>query len=252
MSKSPVLLSSREDYKNEVTDISIILNGKKFELHKDVLIQNSEFFRAMFSSDMLESQRKEVEIKIVELQAFEILINGFYYGYLLLSEENIFYVSEAASILLVTSPLIDQCCNFLQRLINHDHCFEILKFTSIHPIGSVYDSARRYCLIHFLTLCQEESFLDLSLEELKDYVTDEFLVADEYYEILVALKNWTSSNKILLSNEKILEDVVSVCLPAEIQKDVDHLKTITLAVINGDDFQNDKWVSLYVLFLFLS
>jgi leucine-zipper-like transcriptional regulator 1 len=76
------LLQGIRDYANrlEFSDITFIVEGKKFFAHKLILSLLSERFKAMFSIGMAESKQKEIEIHNISYPVFSSIMQYLYTG----------------------------------------------------------------------------------------------------------------------------------------------------------------------------
>lgn len=76
------LLQGIRDYANqqEFSDITFIVEGKKFHAHKLILSLLSERFRAMFSNGMIESKKSEIEINNISYPVFSSIMQYLYTG----------------------------------------------------------------------------------------------------------------------------------------------------------------------------
>ena len=76
------LLRNLRDYYNseEFSDITFIIEDKKFYAHKMIISLLSEKFRAMFTVGMQESNKKEIEIKNISYPVFAAIMHFLYTG----------------------------------------------------------------------------------------------------------------------------------------------------------------------------
>uniref|UniRef100_A0A915J1R0 BTB domain-containing protein n=1 Tax=Romanomermis culicivorax TaxID=13658 RepID=A0A915J1R0_ROMCU len=55
-------------------DIEIVVQEQCFQCHKVVLASSIPYFRSMFSSEMIETRQKTVEIRDISSKAFDLLL----------------------------------------------------------------------------------------------------------------------------------------------------------------------------------
>ncbi|PIC49432.1 hypothetical protein B9Z55_008043 [Caenorhabditis nigoni] len=60
---------------SEATDGVLLVGGAKFHVNKGFLSYQSEYFRALFSSNFKEGEMEEIEIKEVNLEDFKLLLH---------------------------------------------------------------------------------------------------------------------------------------------------------------------------------
>ena len=66
----------------ETTDITFVVGEEEIQAHKHILMERSNYFASMFQSGMKECQTDRVEIKDVEAEIFEEVIEFLYSGLL--------------------------------------------------------------------------------------------------------------------------------------------------------------------------
>ena len=115
---SEILLSKCVQFRNEGQFIDVRLKVREdiFPVHRIVLAANSDYFHAMFTDGMRESNQEVIELRdeSISPDAFKIVVDSIYTGDLNVNKENVFEVLTAADHLQVTT-VVQQCCDFLKR-----------------------------------------------------------------------------------------------------------------------------------------
>ena len=115
---SEILLSKCAQFRDEGQFIDVRLKVREdiFPAHRIVLAANSDYFHAMFTAGMKESNQEVSELKdgSISPDALKIVMDSIYTGHLPVNEDNVFEVLAAADHLQVTS-VVQQCCDFLKR-----------------------------------------------------------------------------------------------------------------------------------------
>ena len=63
-----------------LTDVAFLVDGKTFQAHRCVLTSVSSYFKALFTHGFQESRKKEIEIKDIDCNIFEMLLDCAYSG----------------------------------------------------------------------------------------------------------------------------------------------------------------------------
>jgi len=63
-----------------LSDVTLIVEGRRFPAHRFVLATRSDYFRAMFQEGMCESTQKEITLEETPLEAFKVLLSFVYSG----------------------------------------------------------------------------------------------------------------------------------------------------------------------------
>ena len=114
---SGILLSKCAQFREqgEFIDVHLKVGEEVFTAHRIVLAASSDYFHAMFSHGMKESNQEVIELKDenISAAALKIVLDSIYSGDILVNDENVFDILVAADHLQVTS-VVQQCCDYLQ------------------------------------------------------------------------------------------------------------------------------------------
>ena len=111
-----ILLWKCAQFRNEsqFIDVRLKVGEDIFPAHRVLLAANSDYFYAMFTDGMKESNQEVIELKdeSISPDVFKIILDSIYTGHLLVDRESVTKVLAAADHLQVASD-VHQCCNFL-------------------------------------------------------------------------------------------------------------------------------------------
>lgn len=65
---------------SKLSDITIIVENESISCHKSILGSQSDFFEALFTTEMIESKQTEIELKETNAYLFRILLRLCYFG----------------------------------------------------------------------------------------------------------------------------------------------------------------------------
>ena len=103
---SEILLSKCVQFREqgEFIDVRLKVGEDEFAAHRIVLAANSDYFHAMFSHGMKESNQEVIELKDenISVAAMKIVMDSIYSGEINVNDENVFEVLTAADHLQVT------------------------------------------------------------------------------------------------------------------------------------------------------
>ena len=164
---SEILLSKCAQFRNEGQFIDVRLKVREdiFPAHRIVLAANSDYFHAMFTDGMKESNQEVIELKdkSISPEALKIVMDSIYTGDLGVNEENVFEVLAAADHLQVTT-VVQQCCDFLERefiqlrLDLHNYCL-LFKVADRHGLKDLQEAADHKMASMYVDVCESEEFL---------------------------------------------------------------------------------------------
>jgi len=109
---SEILLSKRAQFRDEGQFIDVRLKVREdiFPAHRIVLATNSDYFHAMFTAGIKESNRDVIALKdeSISPDALKIAMDSIYTGDLHVNKENLFEVLAAADHLQVTTAVLEE------------------------------------------------------------------------------------------------------------------------------------------------
>ncbi|XP_009330488.1 PREDICTED: zinc finger and BTB domain-containing protein 8B [Pygoscelis adeliae] len=122
-------------------DCSIIVEGRIFKAHKNILFANSGYFRALLIHYIQDSGRHSTaSLDIVTSEAFSIILDFLYSGKLDLRGENVIEVMSAASYLQMTD-VVNFCKAYIRSSL--DICRKIEREAAFYQADSGSASSAR-------------------------------------------------------------------------------------------------------------
>ena len=164
-----ILLSKCSQFRSEsqFIDVRLKVGEDIFPAHRVVLAASSDYFYAMFTNGMKESNQEMIELKDENItsNAVKIILDSIYTEDLHVTEENVFEVLAAAFHLQVTS-VVQQCCDFLKKefvQLRFDLQNYCLLCTVAHRYGmkDLQEAAESKMALKFKDTCENEEFLSI-------------------------------------------------------------------------------------------
>ncbi|KAJ8317347.1 hypothetical protein KUTeg_005251, partial [Tegillarca granosa] len=171
----------------KLCDAVIKVDNVEFPIHRAIVSACSPYFRALFSNELFDTDRREVIIPGVSADIMEMIIDYAYTRDAPITSETVERLLPAADQFHVAG-LIKACCDFLQSEIDSENCIGIRNFARTYFCHALERHAFRYILHNF------GDIFTRSMEYLQ-------LNIDEVCEIL-------SSDDLNVKNEEIVFDAV--------------------------------------------
>ena len=201
---SEILLSKCAQFRDEgqFIDIRLKVLGDIFPAHRIVLAANSDYFYAMFTAEMKESNQEVIELKdeSISPNALKIVMDSIYTGDLRVNEENVFEVLAAADHLQVTT-VVQQCCDFLKRefiqlrLDLHNYCL-LSTVADRHGLRDLQEAAENKMAAMYLDVCESEEFLsNVGADQLLSLLSRDDLNAPSETFIFKSVMQWIKHKK---------------------------------------------------------
>lgn len=189
-------------------DVSLVIEDETLECHKEILSTSSEYFKAMFERPMKERNLDTIDLKCVPANSFKIILDFCYKKPLLIDRENIFDVTRTADMLAFTD-VYTRCKDFLWDHVNQN-CFAVLMLASTLFMTDLYDYCKAYALWYFNQVADNEDLLDLTLDELKAFLSDRRLNTTDELLVFRTLVKWVEHD--VENRSKNFESLFHSCL----------------------------------------
>ena len=186
----------------EFIDVRLKVDESIFPAHRNVLAANSDYFHAMFTNGMKESNQEVIELKdesILTL-SFKIIMDSIYGGDLLINKENVFEVLATASHLQMPI-IVGQCCDFvdkecIQGCIDIQTYLHLVAFADLHGLKDLKESAQRKMASLYKEVCESEEFLsNIDADQFLNLVSRDDLNAPSETFVFKSVMQWIKYKK---------------------------------------------------------
>ena len=109
-----------------LTDVTLVIEGRKFPCHKLVLCAASEYFRCMFTSPFKEAGKDEIEICDISASAFGSVLEYVYGGQVVITADNVEELLNIAC-MMHFSELKSSCCKLYRCELSLSNVMEIIQ-----------------------------------------------------------------------------------------------------------------------------
>ncbi|XP_040283846.1 kelch-like protein 30 isoform X2 [Bufo bufo] len=173
----------------QLSDVTLRVQGREFPCHRAVLALCSQYFHAMFTGNFQDSISAHVEIKEVDPEFLETLINFSYTGRLTINQGNVEGLIRISNQL--NFPAVRKVCiRYLQQQMDATNSLGIWEFGETHGCSEVTAKAWSFLQENFEAVSQEEEFLLLPPERLLRYLGDPLLQVKEDQSRAKAVLQW--------------------------------------------------------------
>lgn len=191
---SNILLEGLNDLREQgiLIDITIRISNYEYTAHKVVLSACSDYFRAMFNKNMLESQNNMVTLYDISAIGFKLLLNYMYTSQLELTDENIQEVLEVA-VYLQIHHVINKCSEYLEKHLNKENCVDIVRIAEIFAIKKLRIAAYRYICSNLSVIAELDQFRNFSPEHIENILKFDLPVDCTELDVLYFILKWLFS-----------------------------------------------------------
>ncbi|XP_035501436.1 kelch-like protein 12 isoform X1 [Scophthalmus maximus] len=154
---------------NTLCDITLRVENTDFPAHRIVLAACSDYFCAMFTSELAEKGKSFVDIQGLTATTMEILLDFVYTETVLVTVENVQELLPAAC-LLQLKGVKRACCDFLESQLDPSNCLGIRDFAETHNCLDLMQAAELFSQKHFSEVVQHEEFMLLGQTEVEKLI----------------------------------------------------------------------------------
>nr|XP_004663818.1 kelch-like protein 29 isoform X2 [Jaculus jaculus] len=161
------------------TDLKIVVEGREFEVHQNVLASCSLYFKDLIqrsAQDGSRSGREKLELVLPNLQAdvLELLLEFVYTGSLVIDSANAKTLLEAAS-KFQFHTFCKVCVSFLEKQLTASNCLGVLAMAEAMQCSELYHMAKAFALQIFPEVAAQEEILSISKDDFIAYVSNDSL-----------------------------------------------------------------------------
>jgi len=170
-------------------DVVLLAENQSFHAHRSLLASSSDYFRAMFASEMRESHENNISLFGVTSRGLKCVLDFVYTGKLEISLENIECLLQAASHLQV-AEVLEFCNRFLCSEITKENCVEIGQIANTFSLKPVDFKVNVFMLENFSDVAD---FNKIPYERLAYLLSSDVLKDFNELQLFNAARGWIES-----------------------------------------------------------
>ena len=169
-------------------DVVLLIKDREFPAHKDVLAAASEYFLALFTTEMMEKNCSSVQLDLCP-DIMQDLLGYIYTGMVTLKEFSVKDLIMAADYLIIPD-LKQKATEYLGTLISASNCIEMYDFAVHCNCDELQLAATRMIRDNFAQVSNAKAFLEVDYKLLMALVSDDNLVVSREEDIYEAVLRW--------------------------------------------------------------
>ncbi|KAF7703486.1 kelch-like protein 26 [Silurus meridionalis] len=212
----------------QLLDVELAVNDECFQVHKAVLASCSDYFRAMFTGGMKESNQATIELKGLSARGLKHIIDFAYSSEVTLDLDCIQDVLGAA-VFLQMVPVVELCEEFLKSAMSVETCLNIGQMAAAFSLSSLKESVDAFTFRHFLQIAEEDDFLHIPMERLVFFLQSNKLKGCTEIDLFHAAIRWLrhDSSRRPAANEVLRHVRFPLMRSSEL---VDRVQTVDIMV----------------------
>ncbi|XP_039625899.1 kelch-like protein 42 [Polypterus senegalus] len=133
--------------------VAIIMEDKTYNVSKSKLIENSDYFRALFSSGMRESKENRVQLQGLSAHGLELVLRFINTSQVHVDNDNLEDLIQAATFLQVTAIyklLLSEICQ--------DNCLELYYLADLYGLVDLRTACLTFMACYYHVMLRREEF----------------------------------------------------------------------------------------------
>ncbi|XP_072944194.1 actin-binding protein IPP-like [Epargyreus clarus] len=225
-------------------DIDLISGKTKVRAHRVVLAASCEYFDAMFSVGLEESQKSHVVLPSVPPGILPLIIDFIYTGEITIDKATVQHLLIAADMLQL-QELVTVCGEYLKRELHPSNALGIYRFAETHNCTELAEEALSHAQANWNVVANGEELVELPLQQLVTLLSSEQLKVDNEAQVLYPAIKWLEHDpacrrrhcfevlrhvRLPLISPEVLDDAIKTVQDPSIQV---ALKTVTVDMKSG-------------------
>ena len=174
-------------------DVILQVEDTKLHVHRCVLAGCSDYFFKLFTIEMKEKYEGIVELKEVSLEAVKTLLDFLYTETIVLSQDSVFDILHAASLMQIGSAL-DVIASYLAKTMDTSNCLVIRKLGQMHQMCKLVSIADQFIVDHFEEMIAQAEFVDIECDALLKMLLSDNLKVKEETTVFETILDWVNKD----------------------------------------------------------
>ena len=171
--------------------------GVQFTVHGPIIAAASPVLKDILSNELFAQAGTKYRLKEITSNTLGDLIEYIYTGEVTMEGENVVDLLNAACCYEIPS-LAEACCDWLTLGMNSYNAVGIwwvTRETDCKYTSDLQKEAKNFIVANFISVCQEDEFLELLCEDLKEIIQDDNLCVDGEEDVFSAVATWVEADE---------------------------------------------------------
>lgn len=154
------------------------------------LIEGTEYFQTMFTTEMKERGQEEITIQKVDGDILRQLTEYCYSGKIAINSGNVLEMTKAAD-MMQFNEVKENCADFYSTMLHPATCLGILEIADLHNMmTNLKEAAHEFILYRFKEVSKCDEFFLLHVDQLSVLLANDKLNVPGEEDIFKALMDW--------------------------------------------------------------
>ena len=162
----------------------------RLKAHRNILSAASPYFYKALNSNMKEKIEGVIGLEETSKSIMEGVLEYIYTGYVSVCEDNVYELFAKADYFDLPA-LKSFLSNFILENLSLSNCIVAYYFASKYQWEQLVRGTRAYILLNFLSVAETEGFLDLSCEQVKEWISSDEIIVDAEENVFEVVLRWS-------------------------------------------------------------
>ena len=162
--------------------------------HRNILSAASPYFYKALNSNMKEKIQGVIPLEETSKSIMEGVLDYIYTGYVSVFEENVYELFAQADYFDLPA-LKSFLSNFILENLSLSNCVVAHYFASKYQWEQLMRGTRAYIQSNFLSVAETECFLDLSCEQVKEWISSNEIIVDAEENVFEVVLRWSERSE---------------------------------------------------------
>ncbi len=172
-----------------LSDVMLMAEGRSIPCHKFLLAASSEYFHNRLAGGFDCVDHNLLEIEGISFQTLKLIVSYIYTGNINITVENAGYMISLCKTLKLNSAY-DTCEAFLKEQANPANCIGLHRMASRNDVVELKEKIREIMVSNFKEVVSGPEFLDMSADEVGEYIQNENLRIPNEDPVYNAVISW--------------------------------------------------------------
>ena len=155
----------------------------RLKAHRNVLCAASPFFYNALNTEMKEKKEGVIRLKDTSKALMEEVLEYLYTGHADVNDKNAYELMAVADYILIPS-LKYVCSKYIQQTLSISSCLMAYYSSVKYQCAELKQEARSFILANFMAVTETEDFLNLSLDQVEEWISSDDVVVKGEEEVL--------------------------------------------------------------------
>ncbi|XP_077169980.1 kelch-like protein 33 [Paroedura picta] len=175
-------------------DLALKAEGDTYQVHRLALACGCEFFHAMFTSGMKESQQDTALCTRFTSTDLGLVISFAYSGVVAGGWDDLFDAAQAA-LQYQVSGILELCLDVFQHKLCPESSLDVLSFARAYGFSTLENATSDYILRNFVRISATPKFSDLPVNQLVDILSSDALYVLNELEAFQGAVRWLDADR---------------------------------------------------------